>query len=256
MNSPYLFTYIIPYKHKIDRLQNLKRVLDWVAGFRGVEIILVEQDKKPRIQNIPLRGVKYQFIKTETPFNKALAFNVGLKYATTNIIVFGDSDIIMDPQDFANGINLLKDFECVSPYNKVIDLKPEEVNWQLDQMKTIDRPGRGETDIQKICLCGGIIIFRKDAIYRIGGWDERFIGWGAEDDYQSDKTKKLLTWFEHPSRCYHLFHQPERPDMRFYQRNLQIYQQGLQMSKEDLVKHINMSLQKIGMKNRYDNFSF
>lgn len=254
--SPYTFTYIIPYKHRMDRFQNLKRVIDWVAGFKGVEIILVEQDRKPKIQNIPLKGVKYYFIKSELPFNKALTFNVGLKYATTNIIVFGDSDIIMDPQDFSNAVMMLKDFECVSPYNRVIDLKQEEIGWTLEQMKSINRPGRGETDIQKICLCGGIIAYRKDAIQKIGGFCENFIGWGAEDDYQSMKSKRLCTWIEHPSNCYHLFHQPERPDMKFYQRNLQILNQGVNMSDDDLKKSIAVSIQKIGMKNKYDNYSF
>jgi hypothetical protein len=36
-------------------------------------------------------------------------------------------------------------------------------------MLLINRPGRGETDHQKVPLCGGICIFRREAIDKIGG---------------------------------------------------------------------------------------
>jgi hypothetical protein len=42
--------------------------------------------------------------------------------------------------------------------------------------------------------------------------------------------------------------------MRLYQRNLQLLQKFGAMTKEDLAKTINPNnLQKIGMKNKYDN---
>ena len=44
MNQYYSFTYIIGYRHKPDRLNNLRRVLDWINGFMGAEVILIEQD--------------------------------------------------------------------------------------------------------------------------------------------------------------------------------------------------------------------
>ena len=47
-NNGYVFTFIIAYRHKLDRLQNLRRVIDWALGFQGVELIIVEQDKSPK----------------------------------------------------------------------------------------------------------------------------------------------------------------------------------------------------------------
>jgi hypothetical protein len=83
----HLFTFIIAYKHRNDRIHNLRRVLDWVSGFGGVEIIIVEQDDAPRLPSFTIKGIKHIFTKSEMPFNKAWAFNVGLKYATTETIV-------------------------------------------------------------------------------------------------------------------------------------------------------------------------
>ena len=246
----HLFTFIIAYKHRNDRIHNLRRVLDWVSGFGGVEIIIVEQDDAPRLPSFTIKGIKHIFTKSEMPFNKAWAFNVGLKYATTETIVFGDCDLIMDPHKMIEALKKLENYDCVSPYSRVIDLDPNEVNMNLDQMATINRPGRGETDIQKICLAGGIIMYRKEAIYKIGGFDQGFIGWGGEDDFQSHKSKIFLTWYEQMgTTCYHLWHERGAPDPLPYQRTLELLNRLMSLSKEDLQKHINISLPKIGKKN-------
>lgn len=251
--NQYAFTFIIGYRHKIDRLNNLRRTLDWINGFSGGQIILVEQDKHTKISHLNLK-CQHIFIKSNMPYNRSWAFNVGLKHAKSNIIVFSDSDLIMNPNDFIEGLKAMQQYEMVSPYNSVVDLTQQESGLPLEKIVNINRPGRGETDNQKINISGGISIFRKDAIMRIGGWSEEFFSWGGEDDFQTIKVKNFLTWTELKAKCYHLWHQREQPDMKCYQRNLQILEKTSKMSKDDLQKMINTSLQKIGMKNRFDLF--
>lgn len=253
MNSVFSFTYIIAYRHRLDRLQNLRRVLDWINGFSGVEVIIIEQDKHSKISHLNLKA-KHIFTRSSLPFNKSHAFNIGMKYAQSQIIVFGDSDLIMHPNDFIKGINAIQQYEMVNPYNSVIDLTHTENSLKLEQIVSINRPGRGETDIQKVPLCGGICIFRKSAIHKIAGWNEDFIGWGGEDDFESIKVKHFLTWTELQAKCYHLFHDKVIPESSFYQRNLQILQKTANLPKEQLQKLIIQQSQKIGMVNKYDNF--
>jgi predicted glycosyltransferase involved in capsule biosynthesis len=142
----------------------------------------------------------------------------------------------------------------VNPYNSVIDLTPQESSAALEQIIKVERPGRGENDIQKVPLCGGICIFRKDAIHKIGGWHEQFIGWGGEDDFQSVKVKNFLTFYENSAKCYHLYHDRPAPDMKWYQRNLQLLQKIGAFGREELQRLINSESSKSGMKNKYDNF--
>ena len=251
--SNYSFTYIIAYKHSADRLQNLRRVLDWINGFGNVEVIVVEQDKHSKISHLNFKA-KHIFTKSNMPFNKSWAFNVGIKNSTSNLIVFGDSDLIMEPNQFITALNSMSQYEMVNPYNTVIDLTQQESTSPLEQMIQINRPGRGETDIQKVPLCGGICLFRKEAIMRIGGWNEDFWSWGGEDDFQSIKVKQLLSYTELQAKCYHLYHERVQPDMKWYQRNLQILQKTSNMDKSQLQKIILNQLPKIGMKNKCDNF--
>lgn len=248
------FSFVILYRHKdLVRLQNLKRVLEWATSFSESEIILVEQDKHSKIGhfNLPVRHI---FTKTEMPFNRSWGFNVGVKHAKADVVVLTDCDLIMDPFNFIEGLRLMSNYECVSPYSSVVDLNVTESLGKLEEIVKIQRPGRGETDNQKINICGGMTIFRKDAFLRIGGYNEDFVGWGGEDDFMAVKVKNFLSWHEIPGKCYHLFHEREAPETKWYQRNLQLLQKLGALSKDELQRHIVGTLPKIGMKNKYDNF--
>lgn len=254
MQQQYKFTFIIGYRHTIDRLNNLRRTLDWVNSFSGAEIILVEQDKHSKISHLNLR-CKHIFIKSTMPYNRSWAFNIGLKHSNSNIIVCGDSDLVMNPNDFIKGLQALSEYEMVSPYHSVVDLNPQESNLPLEQVVQINRAGRGETDNQKINISGGIAIFRRDSLLKIGGWNEDFIGWGGEDDYQTMKVKHFLKHTELQARCFHLYHARVAPDNRYYQRTLQLLEKTKGMSKEEIQKVTNASIPKIGMKNKYEHLA-
>jgi cellulose synthase/poly-beta-1,6-N-acetylglucosamine synthase-like glycosyltransferase len=252
MNN-HTFTYVIGYRHFPDRLNNLRRVLDWINCFGGVEVLLIEQDTHSKISHLNLKA-KHIFLKTDKPYNKSWAFNVATNLAKSNLIVFADSDLIMKPDQFIEALKLLDQYEMVNPYKSVIDLNPQESVFQLEEMIKIDRPGRGETDHQKVPICGGICMFRKDAIQRIGGWNEDFIGWGAEDDFVSHKVQQFLNWKQLDHKCFHLFHNRTQPDMQKYQKNLQLLQELVKLNKDDLMRYTQKFIQKNGMKNKYDNF--
>ena len=247
MKKPYAFTLIIGYRHRLDRIVNLKRVIDWALGFGSIEIIVVEQDSKRKLPPHSLKGFRYIFTESNLPFNRSWAFNVGLKYATTNAIVFMDSDIVMDPNEFIDSLRKLEQYECVNPAKNIIYLNQSETNMNFDQWRNIIR----SNDLNEDSLCRGIVMFRKDSIQKIGGWSEDFIGWGGEDEHQNFKVKNLLTYFECDYRCYHLYHNNEKKNEFFYQRNLQLLQNLKSMSKEDSIRYINNSSSKIGMKNRF-----
>lgn len=252
-NNNLSFSFIILYRHSVERYNNLRRVLDWTSGFSGSETIVVEQDTHSKISNLKL-NCRHIFTKSNMPFNRSWGFNVGAKYANSNILVLTDCDLIMDPNKFIEAVKQIQSYDVVSPYSSVVDLTNQETHMDINNIFNINRPGRGEDDNQKINICGGMTIFRKDAYEKIGGYHEDFVGWGGEDDFQAIKVKNFLTWTEVSGRCYHLYHERVAPDMKWYQRNLQLLQKLGEMSKEDLQKVINNVTPKSSMKNKYDNF--
>ncbi len=252
MDNNYVsFTYIISYRHSSERLNLLKRTLEWINGFSNSQVILVEQDRHSKIANLSLTlNCEHIFIKSDKPFNRSWGFNVGYKYAKSNVVVFGDSDIIMGPNDFINSIKLLQQYEVVSPYNSVIDLNPQENNLSFGDILKISRPGRGDNDNQKINMSGGIVIFRKDSIMKIGGWPEEFWGWGGEDDFQTMKIEKLLTWYVNKAKCYHLYHNKAIIESSDYNNNLAILNKFVNMDKNNFIKYINSVIPKVGRLNK------
>jgi len=236
------FSYILPYRHHPSRISNLEATLDWVSSM-NCEIILVEDGQFSYLDKIKDKyKLNYTFIKNDLPFNKSWIFNIGLSKSTKDIVVFGDSDLIMDTGSILDSISKIDQYDCVNPYSSVIDLSPEETSIYLKDrdmgyLNSIKRPGRGEFDIQKVPLCGGIVIFTREGINRINGWCELFQGWGGEDDFQSMKVKHELNFYEDSFKCYHLYHERIYPNMDLYQSNLSILNYASSQPKQAIISN-------------------
>lgn len=250
--SEYKFTFVIGFRYKSDRFFLLKRTLEWINSFNGAEVLLIEQDKHSKVSHLNLK-CKHIFIKSDKPYNRSWAFNVATRRAKSNIIIFGDSDLIMEHNQFVDGINALQEYDMVSPYHKVIDLTPQESSTSTPNILKIDRVGRGETDNQKINISGGIAMFRKEAIIKIGGWNEDFIGWGAEDDEMTIRVKKYLKWKELRGTCYHLYHDRPAPDNKNYRHNLSLLNTIHNLNDQQRKSMISKMSSKSGMRNKFDN---
>jgi predicted glycosyltransferase involved in capsule biosynthesis len=105
---------------------------------------------------------------------------------------------------------------------------------------------------QTINICGGMSIFRKDSILRIGGWCEEFSGWGGEDDYLTILVKKLLKYKEMPYRCYHLYHSRDKMDMQQYQKSLNLLNKLGSTPDDELFRFANNNRAKNSFINKYD----
>lgn len=255
------FSYIIAYRHSEERLKNIKMVLNWL-GNSAKEVIIVESDAESKIGLLKeYYNFKHILLVNNYPFNKSWCFNVGYKSASTENIVFGDADLVMDKSKFLESVSMLKDHEVVNPYRPVLDLTFDEselyqTNEDFESLRSINRPGRGETDHQKVPFCGGIIMFRRSALEKIGGWNEDFWGWGCEDDAQSFKVFTLdLKHIQCENKCYHLYHSRPTPNQELYYRNFNIYQHFVQTNKQSLEMFIEQTKGLIGNPKKLDNIN-
>ena len=244
------FTFILGYRHKQDRYLNLRRVLNWMLSFEGSEIILIEQDKTSKLEQINL-NLKYHFVYSDQPYNRSWAFNIGTKYASNGILIYTDSDLIIKNESLLKAVEMMKDYDVISPYDKVIDLSYEESKLHYDLFIKIKREGRGEVDNQTINLCGGMTIFTKAAIGNIGGWSEKFTTWGGEDDFQTIKVEKFLKYKILEDNCYHLFHNKQEIDMDKYMNNLKFLNLSKKFNEQQLINEINLGVRTNGKKNKF-----
>lgn len=171
----------------------------------------------------PPHGVRHVFLRSTKAYNRSWGFNVAFKESDSPVIIFGDSDIIIRGGELRASLDAMEGLDVVSPYSSVIDLTKNESELSMDEMFQVSRLGRGEEDIQRTNLCGGVVMFSKSSFERVGGWDERFLGWGGEDDMMSFKVAAAgLKSASMPFRCYHLWHPKAPIDIELYKTNLSL----------------------------------
>lgn len=237
------FTYIIPFRFRQDRILPLRRVIEWLSGFQGVEILLVEQDKNSKIDYLNLK-VNHIFIKSEAPFNKSWAYNVGLKRSSSNIIIFGEADYLMNPMELIESLKNLENYDCVVPTNKTTYLTQQQSNMDTSSLLGI------KNSTQKKNILDGVSIFKKESIYKIGGWNEDMIGLGYENNFNELKIRKNLNFKIMDYSGYHIFHHPDPTQPSLLERNKQILDIYMNDTSQ-LSQHIQQTLPKIGSLNRF-----
>jgi hypothetical protein len=248
MQNTYIpkFTYVIPFRFSQTRIIGLRRIIDWLSGFQGAEVLVIEQDTHSKISHLNLRAT-HVFLESDAPFNKSWAFNVAIRRCISPVMIFGDADTFMNPMDLIESLKTLDTHDCVLPLGKIIQLNPQESLQDLNMIFTIDRPefslGRNITD--------GISIFKKDAIQKIGGWNEDFLGVGYENRFQDVKIKKMLNYKTLDYKGYHLFHPTQMVDPNLDQRNKQIFDHYKEADVNMLQQHISTTVPKSGQSNKF-----
>lgn len=237
------FTYVIPFRYTQERMLPLRRVIEWLSGFQGIDILVIEQDKVSKIGHLNLK-VRHIFVESEAPFNKAWAYNIAIRRTNSPIIIFGDADFIMNPNDLIESLKTLEFFDCILPVNNIVKLTPNETNLDLPSIFNINRVD------EKGSLVDGICIFKRDSIQKIGGWNEDIMGYGFVNTFQDMKIKKLLNYKSMNFNGYHFYHKPLFNDAFITKRNQEIIE-FYSKDDADFNQHIQLTVPKSGFLNKY-----
>ncbi len=120
---------------------------------------------------------------TEEPFSRSKAINRAYTQATKDIIVIADSDIAYDPYLLKESIALVNSRQWVIPFSRILRLSEDITGLVLQQASEwplsikIDMPAE-----QASSFVGGFNVLGREAYETVRGYDERFIGWGGEDE--------------------------------------------------------------------------
>ncbi len=247
-------SYIITHRGSSNhRLKNLKLVLDWLSSF-SFEVIVVEEDNEPKVESL-VNSYKYKYIfaYNNSVFNKSWGMNIGIKSSNENIVFCGDNDMVLREKDILRVIeNVDPSLDSFKPYSDLIDL----TNIQTIIYEKYNRILSLSLNKRKFaCYCSGITAFTRRCLEDVGGWDERFHGWGAEDDAISVKLVKLgKSTSIYQNSCFHLYHSRSMFDTNKhtqYEDNLRLLKEIEGMSD---IKGIIFPLSKLGDINKYISY--
>ena len=207
-------SYLITYRESSsdDRRENLRAVLSWLAQWPDIQVVVVEQDTVPRLDPL-LHGCGVaRFAYNPGPFNKAWGLNLAFGFAQESVLAIGDADVIA-PYTFAAAAEHCRNMAAAKPYRTIVDLTPEETarvragEWGLLPARPAhalpDREGhgveqragpKGSTNPLRsrshVVFAGGLFLIQREWFLRVGGFDERFLGWGFEDVAMTYKLKR------------------------------------------------------------------
>ncbi|MDR3525612.1 MAG: galactosyltransferase-related protein [Acetobacteraceae bacterium] len=257
-------SFILTYRHSGDpaRRANLATVLSWLEGLGLAEVILVEQDAAPGLDDLErFDRLRTVFVHNPGPFNKSWGFNVGWRLARGSVLAFGDADLLC--RGVRDAVAAVRSgVPVVRPFTTVLDLDDAQAALLRADLSCLTDPGfcrqatprqvQGEVPP----LCGGLVLFARAFFTLLGGWDERFLGWGGEDDAMEIKVRRAQ--LRHATlrdmTCLHLPHRRAVTDPAndpLYRNNLRLLDQLRAMPEEALHRMCEISLQIAGNPNMH-----
>jgi predicted glycosyltransferase involved in capsule biosynthesis len=243
-NSITKFTFVIPFRYRIDRIIPLRRVIEWLNGFNGTNILLIEQDTHSKIDQLSFK-CDHHFVESSLPFNKSWAYNIAIKRVTSPYIIFLDADFIMDPQQLIDCLNVVDSYDCLVPTKTITNLSPMESNMDTRTILSIKRPEEKKT------IMDHIVIFKRDSLLRIGGWNEDFFGGNDDNEFQEMKVKKMLNWKQMDFDGSHISHGFSGWDKSLLSRNEELMKFIKTQPDSFYPQHVQLVLPKIGYQNRF-----
>lgn len=223
MSAKLPLSLLVPYRNRLDHLRSF---VTWYANNPSIrefaEIILLEADKKPTeaLEIARDAGLRYRFVECPGVFHKTRVLNTGLALARGNWIAPFDVDLI--PIDNA----LTRHFETASASPAILltgyrllsrrsQIEPEEIEKVAAKAHIASEDGKSA--LLKYLLTkqrfGHVPMLSAKSLKQISGWNESFIGWGAEDQELLERyiaaTGKVFV--RSPDFVYlHLYHRPAR----------------------------------------------
>ena len=204
---------LVPFQcreHAVQRAENwmwLKKY--WQAHFPWAQIVIGED----RVSNRNL----------DLPFSKSAAVNDAVKKATGDIFVIVDADGFLAAKSVEHCVEKIREDRDKGfklwfiPYRQFYRLTPvaskELIESDPECPYEIPTPPP-PIDIQNVSGSGhghwwgaGIQIMPREAFEEVGGWDERFRGWGGED-HAAMRAMDTLYWPHKtlPGQFLHIWH--------------------------------------------------
>ena len=211
-------TVLVPFRaDSADRKRNLRWIVSFLLKHADTTVLIGEDKAGPsdvadalgpelaaRCRHLHLTG-------NDTPFtHKAHLLNRMVEAAETPIVALHDTDVVVDPVQYALARNAVRGGAAMAfPYNGLFF-------WILG--REVHRFGHTLSAAPLNAVCprfplmhrdspGGGAFFDRAALLAAGGYNERFVSWGYEDDEIVERLRRLGLRVERvPGPLYHLEH--------------------------------------------------
>jgi hypothetical protein len=143
--------------------------------------------------------------------NKSKAVNSAAKKATRDIFVIADADVVYDPNLIVEAIRLLKKGAWVVPFTEVYNIEKQGTERLLNKEPKWPINVKSEECTKSNWVydgfAGKLFVISRENFDAVDGFDERFIGWGGEDDAFSHAVRTICGKIMNvQGKIFHLWH--------------------------------------------------
>lgn len=220
-------TCIIPFRD-IGRSQAISLVIDNIRAqrFPCVQIIAVEEDDTSKLTlDWP---IDHLFVKSGTAFNKSAAFNAAVAASLYENLVLHDADMLVQGDYFKKVARALSTNESCILASHVYYLD-ESYSQQVISKRKLDARVQCQRRIDY--FEGGSLACTKQAYWKIGGFNEEFVGYGCEDTDFYARLSGGSKWLEDRHiGLIHLAHPRTDGWVGFHEKNKQTEQNLLKLT--------------------------
>lgn len=269
-------TIVIPFRYDSpDRLDNLNCVLGYFRRFfSDLDIVLIEDgpEKQGGVFEAEA-GVRYLFFENPGAFHRTRLLNLGARMSERGFVAAYDADVVFRPETFLAAVEMLRsgDVRFVRPYSgpvfDVVGALRERFMVDLDfGLFPSELPVAVGKIVTEGLFCmhdrglGGAPLFCRKTFLELGGYNERFISWGWEDNEIVHRFQMMgaPAWYLNEDYCFHLHHErgaDSGGDVRLRRHNMREFRRVKRMSRNQLECYIETYLKSskmvhVGMRRR------
>jgi len=228
---------IIPFKNKtIYRKRNLEFIIEHYYKYvKNLNIYVIEQDTNTDLSKF--KYVNHITFKFDNGFSRSKCLNIGVKNSNSKYLILADNDLYLTRQFLQSVYTKFNDNSLIIPYNKPVIIFNNKQTEQLIKLKKLPINGIP----LKFLSYGGIQLISRNLYYKIGGYDEQFVGWGHEDDAFLYKANKLIGVEYLENTIYHLYHEYGIPTLTTNER-ITLLNKLKEMTDVELLKYIENNI--------------
>jgi GT2 family glycosyltransferase len=175
----------------------------------SVECIVIEQSNVALARHAMPPGTRYLHLphpQGDPGWRKSWAYNVAAKQARAKVLVCHDGDILV-PTGYAQAVLETLDRGFDNAFIQRFLFYLNRADSQRVQ-ETNQLSGCCPDDVRHNWV-GGTLAIRRDAYFAIGGFDERFVDWGGEDNEFHSRCAALRQCRFGFVPFVHLWHPPQ-----------------------------------------------
>lgn len=182
-----------------DRVDALQFVIACVQKtLPAAHIVVVEQDAQPVLDPAEFPGCEVIFVRNDQLYNRGWGFNIGANAGSRPQLLFADADVFLTHDGYRKALQQIEIFEAVDPKRFYL--------WNVHQQNPTDLTYYIEGPRYGNTMAGGIFLVQRRVFMEVGMWDERFEGWGGEDNAMEHVIRSYLSFCRLQVDAFHIRH--------------------------------------------------